>query len=186
MKIKRSSTVSDKIEMNMTPMIDVVFQLLTFFLFSLRTVDTEGNFSIKMPSPSSQQVPDNISLPKALELRANTDGSLASIKFEDKSWTIKSPRPKRPLGNTTPEYRAALEQHRAEVKAAFEQVQQRVIALVGQPGAPAKTDLEVELDCSKNLNYEYVITGISAVSGKVRPDGEIDKLIEKIRFKPQR
>ena len=35
---KRRSRLESKIDINMTPMIDVVFQLLTFFMLTLKTV----------------------------------------------------------------------------------------------------------------------------------------------------
>ena len=38
-----------KVEMQMTPMIDIVFQLLTFFIMSFKIVAAEGDFDIKMP-----------------------------------------------------------------------------------------------------------------------------------------
>ena len=39
----------DKIPIDMTPMIDIVFQLLTFFCMTLRVSEAEGDFNIKMP-----------------------------------------------------------------------------------------------------------------------------------------
>ena len=42
-------SAESKIELQMTPMIDVVFQLLVFFLFTFRIATQEGDFNIKMP-----------------------------------------------------------------------------------------------------------------------------------------
>ncbi len=56
----------------MTPMIDIVFQLMTFFLFSIKTVDTEGSFTIKMPTPSkSVSDPLDEAFPKPLVMNAD-------------------------------------------------------------------------------------------------------------------
>ena len=51
MKIRKSAVSSgaDKVDINMTPMIDVVFQLLSFFVMSFKIVAQEGDFNIKMP-----------------------------------------------------------------------------------------------------------------------------------------
>ena len=50
MKLRRSSGgMPDKVDIQMTPMIDIVFQLLIFFLFSFRIVAVEGDFNIRMP-----------------------------------------------------------------------------------------------------------------------------------------
>ena len=46
---RRTSQLSDKIDINMTPMIDVVFQLMSFFMCSLKIVAPEGDFDIRMP-----------------------------------------------------------------------------------------------------------------------------------------
>ena len=37
----------------MTPMIDIVFQLMCFFLFTFKIVLPEGDFSIRMPSAAA-------------------------------------------------------------------------------------------------------------------------------------
>jgi biopolymer transport protein ExbD len=42
MKIK--SRVPNKVELNMTPMIDIVFQLLIFFIMSFKIAAQEGDF----------------------------------------------------------------------------------------------------------------------------------------------
>ena len=80
---RRKSQLSDKIEINMTPMIDVVFQLMSFFMCSLKVVAPEGDFDIRMPlgrsasaSVDDQQVP-----PIRVKLSGGADGSLAGISM---------------------------------------------------------------------------------------------------------
>ena len=46
---KEREALPDKIAIDMTPMIDVVFQLITFFMLTLKDVAVEGDFDIKMP-----------------------------------------------------------------------------------------------------------------------------------------
>ena len=46
---KRESSLGDKVAVDMTPMIDVVFQLMSFFMCSLKVVAPEGDFDIRMP-----------------------------------------------------------------------------------------------------------------------------------------
>lgn len=48
MKI-RGHRGESKVALEMTPMIDVVFQLLIFFMFSFKIVAVEGEFSVNMP-----------------------------------------------------------------------------------------------------------------------------------------
>jgi biopolymer transport protein ExbD len=48
MKMRKNTEA--KVEQNMTAMIDVVFQLLTFFVMSFKVAAMEGDFNIKMPA----------------------------------------------------------------------------------------------------------------------------------------
>jgi len=190
MRLRTQSALEDKLELNMTPMIDVVFQLLTFFLFTLKTSEPEGNFGIRMPLASAApQFKAASELPKTLAMQANADGSLKAIIFQNTTYAIKTSRPARPMRDATDTardaYQRALALHRAEVNAAFDAIQDRVVAWVGKTGAPGSTEHAVEFDCPPNLHYDYVIDAISAVTGRLSPDGEkIEPLIERVRFKP--
>ncbi len=53
MRIRHGYTALDKVEMQMTPMIDIVFQLNIFFLFTFKIVLPEGDFNIRMPSAAA-------------------------------------------------------------------------------------------------------------------------------------
>jgi biopolymer transport protein ExbD len=136
-------------------MIDVVFQLLSFFMFTLRISEVEGNFNIKMPS-LAKSTAENISMAPSLKVRltANPDGSLAGIVYNDK-----------PLKD-------------------FAALRSQVVSFVGNDQAIKET-AEVDLDCDYHLHYKYVIDAITHVSGYVTDDGQSTvKLIEKIKFSP--
>ena len=45
----RGHREQEKIEAQMAPMIDVVFQLLIFFMLTLKIVEPEGDFMVNMP-----------------------------------------------------------------------------------------------------------------------------------------
>jgi len=154
---RKKSQLADKIEINMTPMIDVVFQLMSFFMCSLKIVAPEGDFDIRMPLGKSaaavvddQQVP-----PIRVKLSAGGDGSLASISMN---------------GNPI---------------ADFNELRKKVVSLVGKNRGPDSIadKAEVELDCEYGLKYVNVVRAITAVSGSVQ-DGQIVELIKKIKFTP--
>lgn len=85
MKLRRGPT-ADKPEMNMTPMIDVVFQLLTFFMFTLKPIIHEGQFAVNMSTGGTAVPTDEMVIPPlAVYLRATADGSLANISLGDAS-----------------------------------------------------------------------------------------------------
>jgi biopolymer transport protein ExbD len=155
MKLRRSSAnVHDKVEMQMTPMIDIVFLLLIFFLFSFKIVAVEGDFNIRMPAPGSGSPSIESQLPIKVRLVADADGNLASIQMAD-----------RQLPN-------------------FAALHDQVMSIVGNDTGPdsAAANTEAELNCDYNLKYKYVINAITAISGYVTPDGHIVKLIQKINF----
>src|SRR4029078_3463341 len=78
----------DKIPIDMTPMIDIVFQLLTFFCMTLKVAQAEGDFSIKMPLAAPKQgLPDPNQLPPMkIRMRADSTGRLADLTLNDRSF----------------------------------------------------------------------------------------------------
>lgn len=160
MKIRNTNRHSDeKVELMMTPMIDIVFQLLIFFIMTFKIVAPEGDFNIRMPlAAPSQGVPNPDELPPLkVRLTATADGRLTGIYLNEAQMS------------------------------GFAQLRRRIIGLVGDDTGPGSlaAGTEIELDCDYNLHFEYTINAITAVSGEVR-GGEIVKLIEKIKFAPPR
>lgn len=149
----------DKIPIDMTPMIDIVFQLLTFFCMTLRVSAAEGDFNIKMPLAAPRAgLPDPNQLPPIkVRMRADANGNLIDLSLNDR--TFNGPDRWRQLHN-------------------------HIASLVGEGSLAASA--EVELDCDFNLKYAHVIEAITAVSGSVAPDGQVIKLVEKIKFAPPR
>jgi len=154
---RKKSQLSDKIEINMTPMIDVVFQLMSFFMCSLKIVAPEGDFDIRMPlgKSASNVVDDQQVPPVRVRLTAGPDGGLAGITMN---------------GNPVTD---------------FNELQKKLVALVGNARGPDSLadKTEVEFDCDYALKYANVVRAITAVSGTVQ-DGQIVELIKKIKFAP--
>jgi len=161
MRVRNVGRRGEKVALMMTPMIDIVFQLLVFFIMTFKIVSPEGDFNIKMPlaAPSEGLPDDNQLPPMKVRLRAAGDGNLASIE---------------------------LGQRRLDD---FKALNLQVREIVGDDRGPGSVadSTEVELDCDYNLKFEYVIDTITAVSGYVAADGRsIVKVIEKIKFAPPR
>ena len=157
MKLRHSTgRVPEKVDIQMTPMIDIVFQLLIFFLFSFKIATQEGDFNIRMPvaGPASSTSLDT-QLPIKVRLTADTDGNLASIRMGD----VELPN--------------------------FTALHEQVMSRVGTDAGPNAADnIEAELDCDYNLKYRNVIGAVTAISGYITPDGQIVKLIQKIKLSP--
>jgi len=173
MKIRNQKTDGDKIELQMTPMIDIVFQLLVFFIMTFKIAALEGDFNIKMPANAPSEGPpdpdENIVL--RVQMRdANGDGILdpGTFRVNEKRLTYRVV--KRPTTG-------------AEV-VEMPELTFFVVQTLNPSGASDTPEpTEVELDCDPSLKYEYVIAAITAVSGYKDNEENLIKLVEKIRFK---
>jgi len=166
---KRNAELPDKIEINMTPMIDVVFQLLTFFLLTLKIVTAEGDFNVKMPLAAPREgMPDEQVPPMKVRLQADGNGNLAALFVNN-----------RRLASTNVGGRE---------DGGFEQLHLEAMRYCEDSRGPGSViaNAEVELDADYNLKYENIIAAITKVSGYKTADNKIVKLIEKIKFSPQK
>ena len=153
----------EDIEVNMTAMIDIVFQLLVFFIMTFKVVAQEGDFNIKMPMASGPST-DILDEPPELirvSLRSGPEGVINSIQVDDEIETLTfGPDPNLYFDLT-------------------DYIEQK---LAGEGDPESASETEVEFDIDYGLKYGYTVRAIEAVSGKVT-GGKVKKLIEKIKFK---
>ena len=192
---KRESKLAGKIPIDMTAMIDVVFQLLTFFMLTLKSVVVEGDFNIRMPlGASAGAAEENPIPPLILKMTATPEGRLAGVQMGGKS--IVGQDLLGELGSAD----ALLEQAMAagagnqgpmkQARRAKEEAAQKLTAtLQAQIVDTFGNDLsraeltELELDCDPGLKYDHVVSAITAASGILKGD-EVVPLIQKIKFAP--
>jgi biopolymer transport protein ExbD len=156
--MKFKSRSNEKVEMQLTSMIDIIFLLLIFFVMTFKIAAQEGDFNIRMPIGGGAGAADTTNLPIKLRLRSNTDGELIDIVVDDS----------RSFGNDFGKLRAFILQQ------------------TGGNAPPNPEDgPEVELDLDYNLRYAHVISAISAVTGQRQGD-EVKRLVERIKFAPPR
>ncbi|NNJ27283.1 ExbD/TolR family protein [Alienimonas chondri] len=157
MKFRGGSKV-EKIAPQMAPMIDVVFQLLIFFMLTLKIVSPEGEFGINMPLSGSTSTDDQPLIPE-MEVRviASPNGELGMLQLNGRN-----------LGND--------EQAFLDLTAAVRQI-------AGDPTEDtASDDLSVKIDPDYDLNYRWFIKTVGAVSGDKLPDGTTVPLVGNIKF----
>jgi len=158
MHFRPTKSSDTRIEQQMTPMIDVVFQLLTFFLLSFRIATLEGDFHVRMPAEGTRI--ESLSQPAApplkLRLRADARGELASLALNQQQFAVND----------------------------WQGVQSHLLRLVDSSSGPGslQESLEIEIDCDYQLRYDHTIAAITAVSGVRSESGHIVPLVERIRF----
>ncbi len=73
MRKRRHREVESELEVSMTPMIDVVFQLLIYFLVTFSTPDVLAHLDISRPAPDPSQT-EQRTPPKMIRVNIYTDG----------------------------------------------------------------------------------------------------------------
>ena len=153
----RNTEHRERIVLQMTPMIDIVFQLLVFFIFTFKIILPEGDFNIRMPSASttSTSQPSETPLMK-VRLQANEVGDLVAVGLNDLRFTGAN---------------------------RFRQLQAEIRGMVQDDGGPGTSEQEVEIDADYNLKYRYAMNAITAITGYIE-NGEQHQLVERVRFAP--
>ena len=140
----------------MTPLIDVVFLLLTFFVISFKIIAPEGDFGIKMPLTGASGMAVSQALPMEpirIKLFADQTGNLADIEIGSNRL---GPDPQR--------------------------LREQIIKLVGiAPTEQERENLEATIDYDRKLKFQYAIDALTAVSGYLS-EGNVVPLIDKIYF----
>jgi biopolymer transport protein ExbD len=191
---RRASKLASKIPIDMTAMIDVVFQLLTFFMLTLKSVVVEGDFNIRMPLGASAGPADNPIPPIVVKMSATPEGYLSDVRLGGKGAVGREILDE--LATADAMVDAALRAGRgnglqlAKARKAKESASERLTASLQKQILDAfgndlsRAELtELELDCDPVLKYDYVISAITAASGIVEGDTVVP-LIQKIKFTP--
>ena len=157
MKIRHHEHRED-LKLQMTPMIDIVFQLMVFFVFTFKITAPEGDFNVRMPAQAGVAAEPSESPLLKVRLRAGEDRNLIGVELGDVAITGADP---------------------------FGQLQTRIRGLVDDSAGPGSADQEVEIETDYNLRYRYAMEAMTAITGYIDPaTGEQHKLIEKVRFAP--
>lgn len=191
---KRESTLAGKVPIDMTAMIDVVFQLLTFFMLTLKTVIVEGDFNIRMPFVGKDGTKDIPAL--IVSMTATPEGHLSGVSLAGKpaighalleeiataGFMVDAALRAGP-GNG-PQLAAARLAKQVASEKLVASLQKEILETFGNDRSLAAL-AECELNCDPTLDYDYVISAITAASGIVEGDTVVP-LIQKITFSPPR
>ncbi len=168
MNERRIKVKTSEPTLQLTSMIDVVFLLLSFFVVTYKTPEVEGDFNIRMPAEAqSTATPDLDDLsPVSIRLTADSNGVLNGILFgESKIEDMKA-------------LRAAVYRYVVSNDVPFKD------AFNAAATPEFRGDLEIELDCDKNLKYAYTMEAITAATGYLNAENQVVKMVEKVKFAP--
>ena len=191
---KRESKLASKIPIDMTAMIDVVFQLLTFFMLTLKSVVVEGDFNIRMPlGASAGAAEENPIPPLIIKMTATPEGRLAGVQMGGKSVVGQDLIGELAAADAMldqadrgdkPRLNAARRAKQEAAEKLTQTLQAQILDAFGNDLSQAELT-ELELDCDPGLKYDHVVSAITAASGIVRGE-EVVPLIQKIKFSPPR
>jgi biopolymer transport protein ExbD len=156
--MKLTAHAVEEPRLQLTPMIDIVFQLMVFFVFTFKIALPEGDFSVRMPAESGAQALPSETPVIRVRLQADQNRDLAALILGDSPITGENP---------------------------FGQLRSKLRGMIDDSAGPGSVDTEVELECDYDLKYRYVIDAMTAVTGYIDPaTGRQHKLVEKVRFAP--
>jgi biopolymer transport protein ExbD len=159
---RRNIKAPEKIDINMTPMIDVVFQLMAFFLMTFRVASVEGDFNLKLPKDERSAGPANTQVEMIdVIMRAKPDGDLAVLAVGGAALPGANPVAK------------------------FGELTKYVAIKVSAARAAGQDEPEIQIDADDNLRYENIISAISHVSSHYDANGQPAPLAKKVKFKPK-
>jgi biopolymer transport protein ExbD len=154
--MRLSANSKRSIALDMTPLIDIVFQLLIFFVMTLNILPPEGAFEIRMPNRSGPSADPDTPPIMRLRLQADELGSCSGIRLNETEFH----GPRR-----------------------WDDLHRHVRELVGE--GSFRAEAEVHIDADSDLKYENVIHAITAVSGSIDAKGDVSRLVERIVFVPR-
>ena len=162
MKLGKRKMLDSKVDM--TPMIDIVFQLLVFFIMTFKVVTMEGDFKVKMPiaSNEAQNMEEVFPTVLTVKISAGANGGVTNVSVDTAGAD--------PQSYDDANWPASLTTYVSK-------------AISGEGDPSTAEDTEVEFDIDYGLRYTHTVKAIESVSGVIQPDGTVKKLIEKIKFK---
>lgn len=189
MKIRGYDKENEEIKLSMTPMIDIVFQLLVFFIMTYKVTTMEGDYNIRMPSAAAEPTLTEETLEDFLLVRLIADPDSRFLQTIEVNYGVdqqvwnRSTFPVRPAvgQKLTPEQK----EQNIESRRVFASLNQFVVNVIGaSSGDPgSSSEIEAEIDADPDLRYEDTVYAIEAISGYKDDQKRIVKLIEKIKFR---
>jgi len=147
MRIRSRGATPAKVDVQLTAMIDVVFQLLAFFLVTFKVAAVEGDFSLRLP-PLDRQLAGRAAERINVRLSATDDGDLRQVFISDG------------IGFAG---RDAFD--------GFRMLSAYIARQIAAARAAGQEDPEIQIAADDGLRYEFIIDAVAAASTFVDDDG---------------
>ena len=160
---RREVKAPEKVDIQMTPMIDIVFQLMAFFLMTFKVAATEGDFNLKLPKAERSAGAANTQTEMiTIKLRSTANGELASLQIE-----------------------AGAPMNGKAIPSPFRRLREFIEIKVDNARKAGQEEPEIQIDADDLLRYENIINTVEAVSATRGPDGSFQQLAKKVKFAPR-
>ena len=185
MKIRGGQQRED-IKLQMVAMIDIVFQLLVFFIMTFRITALEGDFQVNMPQASTTPPVDFEQIDKVIRIHLFENPNPLTIKYtnadgEEITKTVRNTleRIEVNFGEQPPANFSNLGGANA-----FRQLRIYIQNLIESEQDPSQVkELEVEFEVDPNLIHGDTVRAVESVSARIGEDRTIIPMIERIKFK---
>ena len=154
MRRRKKKHLQGEVELNLTAMLDMAFQLLAFFILTFKPAPTEGYIALRMPPPQATTKPGSA---------AASDQNLANApieRLETLMVTVKSA----PDGNV-----GSIQIEEGAPSATLGEFEQQLNTLLGAPAAPFE---QVILQVGSGLHYESLVRILDICSRVKLASGE--------------
>ena len=183
----RGGQEKEEIKLQMTAMIDIVFQLLVFFIMTFKITALEGDFQVNMPQASVDPQLELEPLENSIRIHLFENPQPLTIKYtnadgEEMTRTVRNTL--QSIEITVGDREPVSFSHLGKESDAFASLHEFIKNLVESETDPSKAkELEVEFEVDPNLIHGDTVRAVEAVSARIGEDRTIIPMIEKIKFK---
>jgi biopolymer transport protein ExbD len=159
MQIRGRGASPGKVDVQLTSMIDVVFQLLAFFLVTFKVAAVEGDFALKLPPPGTLPF-GGARTTIDVRLSAAADGELRQVAATGGPAFA---------GNDA---------------AGFRRLSEHVARQTAEARAAGQEEPEVRIAADDGLRYEFIIDAMAAASTHVDDQGRVVPSARRVSLVP--
>lgn len=186
MKI-RGGKEKEEIKLQMTAMIDIVFQLLVFFIMTFKITALEGDFQVNMPTNSDVPTSPIEDIDKIIRIHLYENPQPIRITYRNADGKELTREVRNTLQSIEINYKdndPVTFSHLGKQSDAFAALRDYIKNIIESEADPSQVkEMEVEFEVDSNLIHGDTVRAVEAVSARIGEDRTVIPMIEKIKFK---